>query len=153
MECFLSAFWRFSGHSKSTLWGTPSQVPVGHFRARAPGHSCKWRPASQVYTFLPTKRRAYFCKNIVIKWEVYCDTFQNQRKRDVHKMSTRNSGAGNREVSRSGVDVTLLDRTFVNLFVEFWAFSMQQTRERMVHMDIYDKLQGMQKNVWGRRKE
>ena len=32
-ECFLSAFWRFLGpknakkHSKSTLWGTPRQVP------------------------------------------------------------------------------------------------------------------------------
>ena len=63
-ECFLSAFWRFLGpksaqkalkkHSKSTLWSTPRQVPeiaqkhsVGHFQARARGHSCKWRQGSQ----------------------------------------------------------------------------------------------------------
>ena len=58
-ECFLSAFWHFWGsksakkHSKSTLWGTRSQVPKntqkalrGTFRPGPPEHSCKWRPGS-----------------------------------------------------------------------------------------------------------
>ena len=41
-------------HSKSTLWGTPRQVPKiaqkalrGALQARAPEHSRKWRPGSQ----------------------------------------------------------------------------------------------------------
>ena len=55
-----SGFWVLFGtfgaqkgqkHSKSTLWGTPSQVPKSTQKARcgalsgpAPGHSCTWRP-------------------------------------------------------------------------------------------------------------
>ena len=60
-ECFLSAFRHFlapknaENNSKSTLWGTPRQVPKVAQKAlrralslnRAPGHSCKWRPGSQ----------------------------------------------------------------------------------------------------------
>ena len=53
-ECFLAFFSPKNAkkHSKSTLWGTRCQVPKtlkkhsggGHFPARAPEHSCKWRP-------------------------------------------------------------------------------------------------------------
>ena len=56
LECFL-AFLGLNNakkHSRSTLWGTRSQVPNntqkalrGHFPARAPEHSCKWRLGAQ----------------------------------------------------------------------------------------------------------
>ena len=60
-ECFLGAFGHFKAQKmpKSTqkalleaLRGRCPKLPkkhsVGHFQARAPEHSCKWRPGSQV---------------------------------------------------------------------------------------------------------
>ena len=54
-EFFLSVFGRFFPKSAKTLWGNASQMPKstqkalcgGRFPARAPRHSCKWRPGSQ----------------------------------------------------------------------------------------------------------
>ena len=56
--CFLAFFRpkKAKKHSKSTLWGTPRQLPKiaqkalrGALQARAPQHSCKWRPGSQAF--------------------------------------------------------------------------------------------------------
>ena len=77
-ECFLSAFGHVKAqktptkHSKSTLRGTPRQVPklpkkhsVGHFQARAPEHSCKWRQGSQFFAAIPMEKP--FAEKIAVK--------------------------------------------------------------------------------------
>ena len=49
-ECFLSAFWRLFWALRASCQKALKKPSVGHFRARAPGHSCKWRPGSQPKT-------------------------------------------------------------------------------------------------------
>ena len=49
-ECFLSAFWPFFKPKTPEITQNPNALKkrsVGHFPARAPRHSCKWRPGSQ----------------------------------------------------------------------------------------------------------
>ena len=55
-ECFLTDFWHSWGCTQKSLSGAlrarcPKALKkhsAGHFPARPPGHSCKWRPGSQL---------------------------------------------------------------------------------------------------------
>ena len=63
--CFLSNFGTFLrsapqrvlrgvGHFEVRSPKSLKKHPLGHFPARVPGHSCRWRPGSQVLTLTPS---------------------------------------------------------------------------------------------------
>ena len=84
-ECFLSAFWpvfwalKVPKSTQKALFGAlrgrcPKLLKkhsVGHFQARAPEHSCKWRPGSQHYAHVCFRFACPHCLRVLCEGDLW----------------------------------------------------------------------------------
>ena len=109
-KCFLSVFWPFWALKalKKTLLGalrgnrakSLKKHSVGHFQARGPRHSCKWRLGSQgslAETCIVLQKCALSCRKMRFSWGIWQKTagnwgFRAQESRTVANFHTSSLG-------------------------------------------------------------